>query len=310
MSLPNDAGMSDLAPPPRVCLGTSSWTFEGWRGVFYPDGLKREAYLAEYAKHFGGVEVNTTFYGLPDPSTLIRWVESVPPGFRFALKFPREITHERRLADVAAPTFAFFDVIDALGEAAGPALLQLPPTFSRARDGRTLAGYLDWLAANRDGRAIAVEVRAVDLMTEAFARFVDERQMALVLVDRVDTPDGFDAWLGVNQQAPFAYIRWIGDDRNGPKGDAEIVAPQDARLQLWATRIAALHEQGRAVFGFMHNPYEGHSPESVRRLVQLLADLGVDAAWSPPLWSGGGDDDEDMDGNTGAEDDGAQLRLL
>lgn len=309
MNLPNQSGWRASSSTPEICLGASSWTFEGWRGVFYPEKLKREGYLAAYARHFAGVEVNTTFYGLPEPSTLIRWVESVPPGFRFALKFPREISHERRLVDAAAPTFAFFDVIDALGDAAGPALLQLPPTFSRARDGRVLADYLDWLALHREGRGIAVEVRAADLMTEAFARFVDEREMALVLVDRVDTPDLFDVWLSANQRTPFAYIRWIGDDRNGPKGDNALVAPQDAKLQQWAERIAALHAQGRAVFGFMHNPYEGHSPGSVRRLVSRLADLGIDAAWSPPALA----DDDNADGGDAdgeADDDGKQMRLL
>lgn len=307
MELHRSAEDDMVRSSPLVCLGTSSWTFEGWRGVFYPNGLKREDYLSAYAQHFGSVEVNTTFYGLPDPSTLIRWVESVPPGFRFALKFPRAITHEARLVDVSAPTFAFFDVLDALGEYAGPALLQLPPSLTRARDGRALADYLDWLASNRQERAIAVEVRSLDLMTEAFARFVDERHMGLVLVDRVDTPDLFDVWQRANQRVPFAFIRWIGDDRNGPKGDAELVAPRDDRLQEWATRIAVLHAAGRAVYGFMHNPYEGHSPESVRRLVALLADLGVDAGWSPaPRQTG---DDIAEDGANGT-DDGEQLRLL
>jgi hypothetical protein len=76
-------------------------------------------------------------------------------------------------------------------------------------------------------------------------------------------------------------IRWIGDDRNGPKGDREISAPQDAKLKLWARRIVQLLSEGVDVYGFMHNPYEGHSPESVRRLLTELQLLDITIEWPP-----------------------------
>jgi len=68
-------------------LGTASWTFPDWRRVFYPDGLADRERLAWYATQANSVEVNTSFYGLPAPSTLVQWVESVPPGFTFSLSF-------------------------------------------------------------------------------------------------------------------------------------------------------------------------------------------------------------------------------
>lgn len=268
-------------------LGTSSWTFDGWRDVFYPATVMRGDWLAHYARHFAGVEVNTTFYGLPTPATLIRWIESVPEGFVFAPKFPKSITHDARLVGCEADTRAFLDVLEALGPCAGPALLQLPPTLTRRNHGAALARYLDDLAArlaHQPGTAalrVAVEVRAEDLMTAAFARFLDDRGMALALVDRVGTPDLFDLWRAAAQQTRFAFVRWIGDDRNGPTGDSAIVAPRDADLARWATRLAQLACDGFDVFGFMHNPYEGHAPESVRRLIRQLGDAGVTVTWSP-----------------------------
>jgi uncharacterized protein YecE (DUF72 family) len=263
-----------------IHLGTSSWSFPGWHGVFYPKTVKSEGYLAYYARRLATVEVNTSFYGLPEPKTLLRWAESVPAGFTFALKFPRVISHEKRLVDCRRETTALLDALAALGPLAAPAFLQLPPDFTRARAGRELASYLDWLAAARGNCAIAVEVRAADLMTAAFARFLAERGLLLALTDRVGTPDLFDLWAEVGAVAGGAFIRWIGDDRNGPKGDAELSAPQDAKLAQWAARLLALDDAGMTVHGYMHNPYEGHAPASIRRLLGYLGERA-------PVWGAG-----------------------
>lgn len=267
---------------PTIHLGTSSWLFEGWRGVFYPEKLPKDQQLAYYAQQFCTVEVNTSFYAIPKPATLIHWVEVVPPGFTFALKFPRLISHDKRLVDCQAETTLFLEVLRSLGPAAGPTFLQLPPDFTRQREGRTLALYLDWLASQMHGQMVAVEVRAADLMTAAFARFVAERGMALVLVDRVKTLDLYETWLELMQAgvAPrFSMVRWIGDDKDGPSGDRELVAPREADLDRWAQRLAQLHQAGIDVYGYIHNPYEGHSPASVRRLSARIAPLAPLPPW-------------------------------
>lgn len=257
-----------------VHLGTSSWLFDGWRGVFYPDKLPKARYLIYYTSHFDTVEVNTSFYAIPSPSTLLGWVESAPPGFTYALKFPRAITHDRRLVDCEAMTRIFLDALRALGSACAPAFLQFPPDFTRQAFGRVLASYLDWLAQEASDLRLAVEVRAQDLMTPAFAAFLAERNFALVLADRVQSLDLFHAWFELvkgGSGPAFAFLRWIGDDRNGPQGDRELQTPRDAELAQWAERIELLVQHGKEVFGYMHNPYEGHSPASVRRLQSLLA---------------------------------------
>jgi uncharacterized protein YecE (DUF72 family) len=268
-----------------INLGASSWQFDGWRGVFYPDGLAKQTQLAYYARCFNTVESNTSFYGLPKPSTLIHWVESVPLGFTFCLKFPRAISHDKRLVDCQEETLAFFEVIRSLGDAAAPCFLQLPPDFTRQRFGKSLALYLDWLATQMQGLRIGVEVRALDLMTPAFARFLAERGMSWVVVDRDGTPDMFPVWdelVHTNIAPSFVLIRWIGDDKNGPQGDAKLVAPRDAALALWAQRLITWFQVGLDIFGYMHNPFEGHSPTSLRRLQMQLAPL-IDLPVWPPL---------------------------
>lgn len=275
--------MQELSRP-FVHIGTSSWLFDAWRGVFYPDGVPKNQYLPYYASQFDTVEVNTSFYAIPSPSTLINWVESVPAGFSYVLKFPRAITHDRRLVDCTDLTRTFLDALRALGPAAGPAFLQFPPDFTRRVNGRALADYLDWLAPEAPDLRLAVEVRAADLMTASFARFLAERNFALVLVDRVATADLYATWLecvDAGLGPDFAIIRWIGDDRNGPQGDRELQMLRDEDLARWADRIVELTGRGRTVYGYMHNPYEGHSPASVRRLRELLTGRVSLPDWPP-----------------------------
>ncbi len=265
-----------------ITIGTSSWLFDGWRGVFYPERLPKADYLAFYASQFPTVEVNTSFYAIPAPGTLINWVETAPPGFTFALKFPRAISHDKRLVNASEESLAFLDALRALGPAAAPAFLQLPPQLTRKTGGKPLAAYLDWLAVQASDLRIAVEVRAADLMTPAFAAYVAERGFALVLADRQGAPDLYDTWLEIVQAGkapPFAFIRWIGDDRNGPEGDREIQQPRDQELATWAERLAGLAGHGLDVYGYVHNPYEGHSPATVRRLLALFPPTAPLADW-------------------------------
>ncbi|MCB0063986.1 MAG: DUF72 domain-containing protein, partial [Caldilineaceae bacterium] len=222
--------------------------------------------------------------GVPRPSTLISWVESVPSGFTFCLKFPRAITHEKRLVDCKPDTLIFLDVLRSLGEAAAPGLIQFPPDFSRSRYGKRLADYLDWLAGQLDTIRVGIEVRSPDLMTPAFATFLAERGMAYVLVDREQTPDAYPCWeeLVTAGTAPsFALLRWIGDDQNGPQGNDQLVAPRDTQLDAWAQQLSRLHQAGIEIYGYMHNPYEGHSPASVRRLQERLAPVIPLPSWPP-----------------------------
>lgn len=289
MNIRNDETQNHTSAPKvtqdrkHVHLGCSSWQFEGWKGSFYPDKLPVSDQLAFYVRHFDTIEVNTSFYALPRPSVLVDWVETAPPGFTFALKAWRAITHDKMLVDAERETLGWLDCVRALGDAAAPGLLQLPPHLRRSSHGKVLAEYLEWMATRLDGLKVAVEVRAADLMTPAFATFVAERGMALAIIDRKGQPDLFPLWeeaINAGKAPNFTLLRWIGDDRNGPQGDAEIQQPRDAELAQWAQRLRWMTDRGIACYGYMHNPYEGHAPESVRRLYRLLDDAPYGGA--PP----------------------------
>ena len=167
-----------------------------------------------------------------------------------------------------------------------------------------MAHFLDWVAPELGGLRLAVEVRSADLMTPAFAKFLLERKIALVLVDRVNTPDLFSVWMEAvetNPQVDFSMIRWIGDDQDGPSGNQEISAPRDGELDRWADRIVQLAQRGQSIYGYMHNPYEGHSPASVQRLLTRLADKIPHPPWPPEAWQWD---------QTENSDDGNQLSLF
>src|SRR5919198_2679617 len=125
-------------PPPRagarairVFIGTSGYSYKAWKGRFYPEKLPEAQMLAFYARRFATVEVNNTFYRMPSAALLARWAAETPEGFTFSLKAPQRITHQKRLADVAADVSYFLEMAQALGSKLGPVLYQLPPYFKK-----------------------------------------------------------------------------------------------------------------------------------------------------------------------------------
>ena len=244
-------------------VGASSWSFPDWRGPFYPPQTPADRQLSFYARQFNSVEANTSFYALPAPKTLLRWLESVPEGFTFSLKAPREITHEKRLVNVERTTAAYLDVLRSLGPAAAPGLIQFPATFTRAAAGRRLADFVDSLATGAADIQLSVEVRAFDLMTTAFIRFLLERGIGFVAVERTGQPDTFanlQTAAGLTAARLPCHIRLIGNDRDPLPDDKRIRRPQDELLDKWAKRIAGLLRDGTDVFCYVHNPFDGHAP--------------------------------------------------
>ncbi len=275
-------------------VGTSSWSFPDWRGVFYPSQTPADQQLSYYAAQFNTVEANTSFYALPPPKTLLRWLESVPVQFTFSLKAPREITHEKRLVSVEKTTAAYLDVLRSLGSAAAPGLIQFPASFSRSSDGRRLAAFVDSLATNAPEISVSVEVRAFDLMTTAFARFLLERGIRFVVVERSGQPDTFANWQAAAESTGTRlplHIRLIGNDRDPLPDDKLIRRPQEELLDKWAKRIADLLKDGTDVFCYVHNPFEGHAPETVRRLLARIGQYLPLPDWNPAVGRPAGEED-------------------
>ena len=115
----------------QVLTGTSGFSYPAWRGTFYPEKWPEPKMLGFYAERLGAVEINNTFYRMPSAETLGKWAADTPAHFRFALKSPRRITHEKKLGDVASSLERLAEAARSLGEKLGPVLFQLPPFFRK-----------------------------------------------------------------------------------------------------------------------------------------------------------------------------------
>src|SRR6476619_4478444 len=112
-----------------ILIATQGWNYTAWVGPFYPPGTRPSDFLSTYARVFRGVEVDSTFYAIPDARAVRAWAERTPPDFTFALKMPKEITHDRRLLDADDVLRDFLDRARELGPKLGPVLMQMGPDF-------------------------------------------------------------------------------------------------------------------------------------------------------------------------------------
>jgi uncharacterized protein YecE (DUF72 family) len=166
-----------------VFVGTSGWQYSSWRGAFYPADLHQRQWLAAYAEVFQAVEVDNTFYRLPERSTFEAWRRSTPDDFIFSVKMNRFLTHVKRLRDAVPLVDRFMQQGSALSDKLGPVLLQLPPNLRS--DVRALD---ETLRAMPPGRRVAVEFRHDSWNTAEVRTLLEQHDAALCLADRGSRP--------------------------------------------------------------------------------------------------------------------------
>jgi len=266
------------------------WANRGWLGGLFATGTKPRDFLGQYSRGFSTVEGNTTFYALPSTETVAMWREDATPGFRFAFKFPRAISHDAALRDAEAATAAFFERLAPLGSRLGPFFLQLPPRFD---DLAALERFLVKLP--REFR-YAVEPRHPAFFDEGpfegdFHDALRELGMDRVTFDtrhlmaiesddseireaqrkKPKCPPRFEA-LG-----PHPFLRYAGDPD---------VARDRAHLEEWADVVAGWIEAGRTPYVFMHQaPEDVDAPQLARFFHDALRRRLPDLPPLPP-WPG------------------------
>jgi len=253
----------------RVRIGTQGWNYAAWMGPFYPEGTRPPEMLTLYAQAFTTVEVDSTFYATPPVSSVRGWAARSPAGFVFALKLPREITHERRLVRAEDETGLFLERARLLGPRLGPILIQLGPDFAPNELG-ALRDYLPLLP--RDLR-FAVEVRQErwvrpNVLPDLLGLLKDHG-VALALSDGQWLPRESVLDLAAAPTADFAYIRWMGPNRD-LTDFSHVQTPREREVSEWIGALRRLSELGIDVYGYVNNHYEGHSPASARELQRLL----------------------------------------
>ncbi len=220
-------------------VGTSGWSYDGWRGPFYPRGLKRTDWLAHYAERFRSVEINASFYHLPKTAVLEGWAAHTPADFLFAVKAWRAITHYRRLVGCTDHLRVFYERLAALGRKTGPVLFQMPPRFPV--DLPRLAAFLAALPA---GGRHAFEFRDPSWHTDAVYALLAQHNAAFCVFElgkarapRVVTAD-------------FVYVRLHGR-RARYRGNYSAAA-----LRGWAGWLDGAMADGRDAFVYFDNTDE------------------------------------------------------
>lgn len=241
-----------MASSGRVWIGISGWRYQPWRGVFYPKGLRQSEELAFAARHFASIELNGSFYSLQRASSYAAWRDATPPGFVFAVKGSRFITHMKRLRDVHTASANFWaSGLLALGDKLGPILWQFPPTL--AFDERFAAFFASLPRTTSEARALAaehdrrvrdpfveagkelairhaVEVRHPSFRTPAFVQLLREHSVGLVVADTASKFPYFE-----DVTADFVYLRLHGDTKLYESGyTAEAIAHWARRVQSFA----------------------------------------------------------------------------
>jgi uncharacterized protein YecE (DUF72 family) len=248
------------------------WASSRWQGNLFTRHAKRDQWLQQYSHVFNAVEGNSTFYALPSADTVRRWVDNSEPPFRFVLKFPQAISHEKRLVGAQAKTDAFLERLRILDDARrlGPAFLQLPPTFS-AQHLDDLAAYLETLPTEFP---YAVEVRHHDFFDQSTNEAALNHLLAERSVDRVifdsrplfSGPPSDDYERESQSRKPQLPVQRVVTARNPiirlvGRNDVRCVVPW---IRQWAPVVAGWIISGMAPYVFLHAPDDLHAPQLAR----------------------------------------------
>jgi uncharacterized protein YecE (DUF72 family) len=234
-----------------IRVGTSGFSYQHWRGVFYPEDIPQRRWLEFYAEHFDCVEINSSFYHLPDKATLISWRKRTPEKFLFILKGSRYVSHIKRLQDCADAVKLFYERAQLLEEKLGPVLWQLPPRFGV--DPARLESFLSLLPTNT---LPVLEFRDPGWFVQQIYQLLEARRAALCVHDmpKCNCPEII---IG-----PLLYLRFhgVGSKYSGNYNNETL-----RRYADWAGKSGARH-----IYAFFNNDSQGYAVGNAITLREML----------------------------------------
>lgn len=243
----------------KVYIGTSGWVYKDWQRHFYPADIPARAHFQYYATHFPTVEINATFYRLPTPKMVKGWRDKAPPGFVFAVKGSRFITHILKISDASKGLRKYFSRIKPMEKRIGPILWQLPPFMKKSPE--RLEKFLKILPKNY---CHAVEFRhpswyegkeVFDLLCKYNAAHVNLSSRGMPMNPTVT--------------ADFVYIRF-----HGLEGGAAHDYTR-AELEPWATLIRKQSRAGKNCYAYFNNDVNVRAPDNAKMLMHMVSKAAV-----------------------------------
>ncbi len=265
-------GTGDGVPTaPSARVGCSGWQYKHWRGAFYPADLPASQWFACYASQFDTVEINNTFYRLPEASTFAAWRKQATVGFLYAVKASRFLTHMKKLKEPAEPIHRLFQRAQRLQRTLGPVLYQLPPHWPANIE--RLSAFVRALPKRRQH---VIEFREPSWYNDEVFELLERKGIALCLHDMAGSRTRKMV------VGPFVYVRF--------HGPAKYTGSYDDRvLNDWAEWLAAQMRHGRQIFAYFNNDAAGHAPRDAIRLRRAIA-LAYSAPKRAESSTGGGRD--------------------
>lgn len=260
-------------------LGCSLWSLPDWKGRFFTENAKPREFLSQYASVFNSVEGNTTFYNIPDGSVIEKWGGQTHKNFKFCFKFPKHITHERRMYNVKGEVLDFVKLFEPIRERLGPFMLQFPDSFSP----KELYRLEDVFSILPKAFSYSVEMRHEDF----FDHGKNERNLISLLksydVDRVifdtrklhSTKAVESSIAEAQKKKPKVPVRF---STTGSRPVVRYVGTNDVLnnepyLKEWAIVVAEWIGEGLHPYVFIHSPDKVSQPELCRHFHKLLSEL-------------------------------------
>jgi len=263
-----------VSAEPAILIGTSGYWFADWVGPFYPPGTKSGEFLGYYARHFGCVEVNSTYYRIPHPRVLEQMEKKTPPGFRFVVKLNHAMTHER--ADDRGLYREFLAAIQPLKDAGkfDGLLAQFPWAFKRTRENEE---HLERLRAELPGEPLWAEFRHASWLHPELEDWLAGRRIGYCAVDEPALPGLVPPVTLVSTDA--AYVRFHGRNRETwwgrGGGDRYDYDYSNAELAEWVERVRALADRARQTYLFFNNCHAGQAARNAKLMEELLRRQGT-----------------------------------
>jgi uncharacterized protein YecE (DUF72 family) len=233
-------------------VGCSGWQYKHWRGDFYPDAIPASRWLEYYALHFDTVEINNSFYRLPEAHSFEAWRQRVPPGFLYAVKASRYITHMKKLKESREPVELLFSRVTSLNDALGPVLYQLPPRWPL-----NLERFKAFLRTLPPQFTHVVEFRDPTWYVEAVFDELNARGVSLCLHDMAG------AATGLRLIGPAVYLRFHGPAKYSGRYPSK-------RLATIAAWCAERLSERIPLYAYFNNDIGGHAPRDATRFRELV----------------------------------------